>query len=94
MVVWGTAGAYGWRTRPERSGEQGNYMSQHDTGYGASGSDGGGSEYSGYGRYGGDGEYDTQAGPGGHGGRAATKVATGNAAGNPAGNPAGYAVGR
>ena len=71
-------------------------MSQHETGYGASGSDGGGSEYSGYGRYGGDGDYGTQAGPDDHGGRAATKVAAGyaasNAPGYAAGNPAGYAA--
>jgi ABC-2 type transport system ATP-binding protein len=50
-------------------------MSQHDTGYGASGSDGGGSGYSGYGRYGSDGEHDTQTDPDDYPGRTATKVA-------------------
>jgi ABC-2 type transport system ATP-binding protein len=75
-----TAGEAG-QTKPE----QGNYMSQHETDYGASGSDGGGSQYGGYGRYSGygsDGEYDAQAGPDdGYPGRTATKVAAAYAAG-------------
>src|SRR5438309_4607845 len=41
-----TAGEAG-QTKPK----QGNYMSQHETGYGASGSDGGGSQYSQYSQY-------------------------------------------
>ena len=53
-------------------------MSQSETRYGASGSDGGASEYGGYGSYGGfgsDGEYGTQATGDDDQGRTATKVA-------------------
>src|SRR5215472_4389118 len=57
-------------------------MSQYGTGYGASGSDGGGPEYGGYGEYdgyGSDGEYGVQAGQDDHQDRAAIRVAADDA---------------
>src|SRR5215472_10460693 len=74
-------------------------MSQYETGYGASGSDGGGPEYGthggygGYARYGGygsDGEAGTQASQDDYQDRAAIRVATNHAAYDTADDAAGY----
>ena len=69
MVVLGALGVKGRDTGQTKQKltqmlKQGNYMSQHETGYGASGSDGGGSQYSqysGYSGYGSDGNPGIQA---------------------------------
>ena len=63
-------------------------MSQYGTGYGASGSDGGGPEYDTHGRYGGygrDGEYRTQAGQDDYQDHAAIRLAADHAADHAAG---------
>ncbi len=74
-----TAGEAGL-TKPKT----GNYMSQHETGYGTFGSDGGGSQYGGYSKYSGygsDGEPGIRASGHDYQGRPATRVTAGSAAG-------------